>query len=179
MLRFANVRADLFKFAKKNYRDGFLETTTRAGIALQIKALRQKFGLSQDEFAAKLDKKQSVISRLEDPERSKASVQTLLDIASGCDVALVVRFVSYPEFLAQTSDMSPEGLQADTIMESLEAEAVAPENRTGAPSELYARLGGQQGFADDEPKQNRLVERASMSRLGLQDRAAQYLAHQN
>ncbi|MEO8883058.1 MAG: hypothetical protein ABI377_06570, partial [Devosia sp.] len=59
------------------------------------------------------------ISRLESTEYGKASVQTLLDIASANDVALVVRFVSYPEFLAQTSDMSPQALQPETIHESL------------------------------------------------------------
>lgn len=117
---FANVRADLSKFAKKLYRDGFLEVTTRASVAFQIRALRQKFGLSQSEFAAKVGKKQSVISRLEDPEKSKASVQSLIEIAQANDVALLVQFVSYPEFLAGTEDISPEALQPETIFESLE-----------------------------------------------------------
>jgi transcriptional regulator with XRE-family HTH domain len=119
MRPFASVRADLAKFAKKLYRDGFLQSQTRSGIALQIRALREKLGLSQEQFAAKTGKKQSVISRLESPDYGKASVQTLLDIASAVDVALVVKFVSYPEFLAQTADMSPVALQPDTIFESL------------------------------------------------------------
>jgi hypothetical protein len=35
------------------------------------------------------------------------------------NVALVVKFVSYPEFLRQTEDMSVRGLQPDTIDESI------------------------------------------------------------
>ncbi len=119
MRPFADVLANLAKFAKKAYRDGYLETTVRGGVAFQIRALRNKFGDSQEDFARRTGKKQSVVSRLEDPELGKASVQTLIDIAKASDVALVVRFVSYPEFLAQMADMSPDGLKPDTVFESL------------------------------------------------------------
>lgn len=122
MHRFANALSDLTKFAKKVYRDGFMQTQVRGGIAYQIQALRQKFGLTQTEFADKTGKTQSVVSRLENTEYGKVSVQTLLDIASANDVALVVRFVSYPEFLAQTADMSPNALMPDTIFESIESQ---------------------------------------------------------
>lgn len=120
MRLFATVRANLAKFATKAYRDGFLQAQVEGGIAFQIQALRHKFGLSQEQFAQKTGKKQSVISRLENPETGPPSVQTLLDIAQANDVALVVRFVSYPEFLDQTADMSPRALQPETIHESLE-----------------------------------------------------------
>lgn len=145
---FANVRADLSKFAKKAYRDGFLEATVRGSIALQLRALRQKLGLSQAGFADRTGKKQSVISRLEDPEHGKASVQTLLDIARSCDVALVVKFVSYPEFLVQTSDMSPSGLQPETISESLASETLFP-----APYAYERRWFHDIGQGDTAPPQ--------------------------
>jgi len=109
----------LAKFAKKEFRDGYLQTAVRGGIAYQIQALREKFNLTQTAFAEKLGKKQSVISRLEDSEYGKVSVQTLLDIASSLDVALLVRFVSYPEFLKNTKNMSDEALKPPTIFESL------------------------------------------------------------
>jgi transcriptional regulator with XRE-family HTH domain len=111
--------AELKKFAQKIYRDGYLQTQIRGGIAYQIQALREKFGLTQIEFAKATGKTQSVISRLEDTEYGKLSVQTLLDIACAMNVALVVKFVSYPDFLTQTEDMSVRGLQPDTIYESL------------------------------------------------------------
>ena len=113
----------LAKFSVKKYRDGYMQTQVRAGIAYQINALREKFKLSQDRFAEKTGKKQSTISRLEDTGYGKVTVQTLLDIASSLDVALLVRFVSYPEFLNRTSDMSTKALQPDTISESLNSES--------------------------------------------------------
>jgi transcriptional regulator with XRE-family HTH domain len=92
----------------------------RGGIAYQIQGLRQKSGLNQTDFAEKVGKKQSVISRLENTEYGKVTVQTLLDVACANDVALVVQFVSYPDFLARTSDMSEAALQPPTIYESIE-----------------------------------------------------------
>lgn len=119
-----NVLIDkLRKFIRKEYRDGYMQTQVRGGIAYQIKALREKFGMSQSKFASVTGKKQSVVSRLEDVEYGKVSVQTLLDIASSLDVALLVRFVSYPEFLSRYSDMSVKALQPDTISESLNRES--------------------------------------------------------
>lgn len=109
----------LTKFARKEYRDGYMQTQVRGGIAYQIKALREKFGYSQTQFAETTGKKQSVISRLEDTEYGRVTVQTLLDIASSLNVALLVKFVSYPEFLNRNEDMSVAALQPETIDESL------------------------------------------------------------
>lgn len=65
-------------------------------------------------------KPQSVISRLENDEYGRVTLKSLLDIASGMDVALVVQFVSYPEFLRRYSDFSDAKLQPATIHESIE-----------------------------------------------------------
>jgi transcriptional regulator with XRE-family HTH domain len=102
----------------KAYRDGYLQSHVRGGIAYQIRALRTKIGLSQVEFAEATGKKQSTISRLENTEYGKVSVQTLLDIACATDVALLVRFVDYSLFLRTTADMSPQALGPDNIFET-------------------------------------------------------------
>jgi transcriptional regulator with XRE-family HTH domain len=91
----------------------------RGRIAYQIQALREKLGLTQEAFAVLTGKKQSTISRLENTEYGKVSVQTLLDIACSADVALIVGFASYPKFLDETRLMTPEALQPLTIHESL------------------------------------------------------------
>lgn len=109
----------LKKFARKEYRDGYMQTQVRAGIVFQIQALRDKFGYSQTRFAEVTGKKQSVISRLENTGYGRVTVQTLLDIASSLNVALLVKFVSYPEFISRNQDMSVAGLQVETIDESL------------------------------------------------------------
>jgi transcriptional regulator with XRE-family HTH domain len=113
---------ELKHFTDKKYRDGFLQSRVRGYIAYQMQALREKFDLTQERFAEVTGKKQSTISRLEDTEYGKVSVQTLLDVACATGVALVVKFVSYPEFLDQTRLMDEKSLQPDTIFESLKSE---------------------------------------------------------
>lgn len=109
----------LRKFLRKDYRDGYMQTQVRSGIAYQMQAIRRKLGITQTQMSEKVGKPQSVISRLEDVEYGGVSVQSLLDIASGLDIALLVQFVSYPDFLSRTKDMSDKALQPETIAESL------------------------------------------------------------
>lgn len=88
----------------KEFRDGYLDSHVKMFIAEQIKCLRGD--KSQKEFAKELGTTQSVISRLENPEYGKVTIQTLLEIASKLDIALLVRFAGYPEFMEVTSDFS-------------------------------------------------------------------------
>jgi transcriptional regulator with XRE-family HTH domain len=110
---------NLQKFSSKKYRDGYLQSRVRGYIAYQVQALREQLGLTQAGFANLTGKQQSTISRLEDTEYGRVSVQTLLDIACAANVALIVKFASYPDFLDQTRSMNPGTLQPDTIQESL------------------------------------------------------------
>lgn len=119
----ASVRVDLAKFARKAYRDGYLETRVRNGIAAQVRGLREKLKLNQTEFGKLIGKPQTVVSRLENPDYGRLNVNSLLDVARGANVALVVQFVSYPEFLARTGDGSTAALQPETIEETLSTPA--------------------------------------------------------
>lgn len=150
-------RSKLEKFSRKEYRDSYLQTQVRGGIAYQIQALREKFNMSQTEFAAKIDKKQSVVSRLEDTDYGKVTVQTLLDIACSLDVALIVRFASYPEFVLRTQDMSITALQPKTIYESLESTAAPAAKPVGGAIRIASTgseqrdLSGALGFLSPDP----------------------------
>lgn len=115
---FANLSKRLFeKLKSKSYRDTYVAEHVRTGIAYQIRALRTQRGWSQKRLAEEMGKPQSVVSRLEDPDYGKVSVQTVLDGAAAFDVALLVQYVSFPEFLRRTRDVSPEALQADSFDE--------------------------------------------------------------
>lgn len=92
----------------------------RTSIALQIRHLRENSDISQSDLAGRIGTHQSAISRLENTDYGRASVQTLLDIAVALDVALVVRFVSYDEFLGQHGDVSPASLSAETFSQTYE-----------------------------------------------------------
>jgi transcriptional regulator with XRE-family HTH domain len=129
---------ELKHFEDKKYRDGYLQSRVRGYIAYQIQALREKLDLTQEAFATLTGKKQSAISRLEDTEYGRVSVQTLLDIACAAGVALVVKFVSYPEFLDQTRQMSTTSLQPDTIYQSLE-KVKEKDIRSGTAAQAHFR----------------------------------------
>jgi transcriptional regulator with XRE-family HTH domain len=105
------------RLLRKPYRDAYVSEHVRTGIAYQVRALRGQRGWSQKKLSEEMGKPQSVVSRLEDPDYGKLSVQTLLEVASAFDVALVVRYVSFPNFIRQTRDVSPESMWADSFAE--------------------------------------------------------------
>jgi len=100
-------RADFTSDAE--FRAGYLAQHLRAFLADQIRVLRGE--RSQREFGEVLDKPQSVVSRLEDEEYGKVSLQTLIDIATKLDIGLLVRFVDFATFLRETNNFS-EGATA-------------------------------------------------------------------
>lgn len=100
----------LDKLRNKEFRGAYVSAHVRAGVAHQIRALRNERNWSQEELGNRSGKPQSVISRLEDPDYGKLSVQTLLDLASAFDVALMVGFVAFSEMLEKIQDVSPERL---------------------------------------------------------------------
>jgi hypothetical protein len=66
---------------------------------------------SQSEFGDLIDKRQTVVSRLEDPKYGKWTLQTLFDVAEKLNVAVLVRFVDIPTFLKLSEDMSEDASQ--------------------------------------------------------------------
>ncbi len=115
---FAILTKRLFeKLKSKSYREAYVAEHVRTGIAYQIRALRTQRGWSQKRLAEEMGKPQSVVSRLEDPDYGKVSIQTVLEGAAAFDVALLVQYVSFPEFLRRTQDVSPEALRVDRFDE--------------------------------------------------------------
>lgn len=105
------------RLLRKPYRDAYVSENARTGIAYQIRALRMQRGWSQMELARRMRKPQSVVSRLEDPDYGKPSVNTLLEVAAAFDIALLIKYVSFPEFLRRTRDVSQQAMEADSFDE--------------------------------------------------------------
>lgn len=115
----ANLTRRLFeKLSRKPYREAYVAEHVATGIAHQIRALREQRGWNQRAFAQKLGKPQSVVSRLEDPDYGKYSLTSLLEIADTFDVALNVRFASFPEFLRLYSNVTPEAFEVESFEDS-------------------------------------------------------------
>jgi hypothetical protein len=94
------------KFRNKAYRDAYVASHTRRFLARQMRKFRGE--KSQAEFGEMIDKRQTVVSRLEDANYGKWTLQTLFEVASKLDIAVIVRFVDFSTFLKLTSDMSDE-----------------------------------------------------------------------
>jgi transcriptional regulator with XRE-family HTH domain len=105
----------LEKLSRKPYRDAYVAENVRTGIAYQIRALREQRNWNQGTFSDELGKPQSVTSRLEDPDYGKMSLATLLEVASAFDVGLVVKYVSFPEFLRQYKDVSADAFRVGSF----------------------------------------------------------------
>jgi transcriptional regulator with XRE-family HTH domain len=114
------------KLQRKPYRHAYLAEHVRRGIAYQIRALRDQRKWKQGAFAKLLGKPQSVVSRLEDPDYGKMTVQTLLEVANIFDVALEVRFVPYSTFVYSTRDVSMTSMQVPEFKDDLGLKSPEP-----------------------------------------------------
>src|ERR1700720_859326 len=96
------------KFHNKEYRDAYVESHTRRFLAHQMRKFRGE--KSQVEFGEILNKRQTVVWRLEDPNYSGWSLRTLFQVAQKLNVAAVARFVDFQTFLRFTNDTSKGAL---------------------------------------------------------------------
>ncbi len=104
----------LSRLARKDYRQEFMREMVRGWVSHQIKALREERGLSQDELGVLCHKPQATIGRLESPNYGRWNITSLFELAEAFDVALEVKFVSWPQFLRSTDDTSEEAMRVSS-----------------------------------------------------------------
>ena len=107
-----NTLSKLFEKLKrsKKYRESFVAAHVKTGLPFQIHALRKQRGWSQPELAKEANISQASVSRAEDPEYGDFSINTLLSIAAGFDVAFIARFVPYSELGKWVSNLDEKSL---------------------------------------------------------------------
>jgi hypothetical protein len=127
------------KLRSKAYRDAYLSSRIRQFLAHQMRSFRGD--RSQAEFGRVLDQPQSVISeRLESPAYGKWNLQTLLDIASKLDVALILQFVDYPTFVKFTHEITDDTVHPASFDERKLFEAIEPPRRRSEAAEAFERM---------------------------------------
>ncbi|MFC5864266.1 helix-turn-helix domain-containing protein [Acidicapsa dinghuensis] len=83
----------------KEARSRLVESNLAKRVAYQIRATREAQDLSQSALADAVGMSQNNISRLENPDYGKHTISSLRRIADALDVALVVNFVPFSQFV--------------------------------------------------------------------------------
>ena len=110
MTTFSNVWRKLA--ASKEYRSAFVTAQFKRLVPFQIRTLRKQRRWSQEQLAENCKLTQGVISRAEDSDYGNLTVNTILRIADGFDVAFIGRFVPFSELDEWFVDLSEEKVQA-------------------------------------------------------------------
>jgi transcriptional regulator with XRE-family HTH domain len=128
----------------KRYRDGYVASHTRQTLAQQMRRFRGDD--SQATFAEMIGKRQTIVSRLENPSYSGWTLRTLFEVAQALNVAVFVRFVDFPTFLQYTDDLSDNALRPQPYDEEAIEALVEEEDRASKEGALKALFAS-------EPKQ--------------------------
>jgi transcriptional regulator with XRE-family HTH domain len=101
------------QLSDREFRHAYMTDQVRTHIALAIRILREQEGRewSQAELGKRCDKPQSWISKLEDPEYGKVSLQTLFEIAEAYDLPLLVQFPEWSDWLRRMKNQSRENFE--------------------------------------------------------------------
>jgi transcriptional regulator with XRE-family HTH domain len=95
----------------KKYREQFVSAQVKRGIPFQIRAMMKKNGLSQEKLAAQAQLTQGVISRAADPNNGNLTLNTIIRVAAGFDVAFIGTFVPFRDLVNWYSNMSEAEFQ--------------------------------------------------------------------
>ena len=125
----------------KTFRDSYVLENIKRIIPFQVRTMRDDREWSQQKAATELGKTQSGYSRLESPAYGKLTVQTLLEIARGFDVGLLIKFVPFSRLVREYDDVSAPALSAASVSNT--TERVALKQFNGFPTDQGgADMGG-------------------------------------
>jgi transcriptional regulator with XRE-family HTH domain len=134
--------AFILQLSDKKFRDEFVADQVRLHTAMLIRALREQPNRdwSQTELGREMGKPQSVVSRLEDPDYGKLSVQTLLKVAAAYELPLWIDFPEWEEWFQRIGEVP----NSKTCRRSFDAERFS---KQAMPSNIY-NMGSNINYTD-------------------------------
>jgi transcriptional regulator with XRE-family HTH domain len=103
----------------KEAQDAFVAARVASAIGLRIFNMRKKRNWSQERLASEAEMKQARISVLEQADYENFTFSTLRKIASAFGVAVIIDFVSFPDFLRWSDSFSSASIAPESYSESM------------------------------------------------------------
>jgi transcriptional regulator with XRE-family HTH domain len=103
----------------QEYRHGLIAAQIEVDLPLQLKALRKQRGWSQPEMEKRTGMKQSRFPLMERPGGAHFTLDTLQRLAEAFDVALIVKFAPFSEFLDWSKNFNPETFAVPSFAEEI------------------------------------------------------------
>jgi transcriptional regulator with XRE-family HTH domain len=105
------------KLRNRKYRAEFVAAQVKRGIPFQIQTLMKQKEFSQEKLAAESGLTQGVISRAANPDYGNLTLNTIIKIAAGLDVAFVGKFVPFSELGKWFTTLSEEAVRVKSFEE--------------------------------------------------------------
>ena len=105
---------------KKNVRKAYVRAKISVNLPSQIRALRLKQKMNQEDLAQEAEMKQPRISAMERPGATKFNLETLIRLAAAFKVGLIVKFAPFSEMLRWENEFSQDTFNVATIEEDFE-----------------------------------------------------------
>ena len=129
----------------KKYRGAYVRAKANANIPSQIRALRLRRGMTQEDLAREAEMKQPRISAMERPGETQFNLETLIRLATAFEVGLIVRFASYSEMLRWENEFTQDSfdvvdLEKDTAFLQEPEEVASPVPNLAELPERYQNV---------------------------------------